>query len=453
MSEVRDHDWNLFFFLRSTVEKKSEHRRRAKNWLELEDSSSNKSVVRAIALSRARAISRVDAGCSARSSCFPLAMMPVKKEAGGAEEEEDARERDVGAASCSSLDPPDQAPAQQRSSSSSPPSSVLVLFRGLPGVGKSTFARAVSLELGNAPLVDKDDTRDALAEVFSEREEEEEEEDGGGGQQGQRDGDELFRQRLNEASYASAFNAARTLLSSSLCPCVLLDSPLSRPSAAERALRLAEELGEQGPKKEGREESDGGAAAPSSSPSSSLAFVVVAVGTSDEGLWRRRLEARGAALAASGSLSARHKPGRWSEVEALRDRGRRELLRLLGEQEEEEEEGQKEKNGGGGGGGGERGERGSERSGSTFPSFRERALRDLGVDRPSSLPFSRLWRAASARFVVDTAAAGEEGREGAFLKAAARSVAVAVRSALAGERADGDDDGDDDGSVVFLGGR
>ena len=42
--------------------------------------------------------------------------------------------------------------------------------------GRSTLARAVSLELGNAPLVDKDDARDALAEVFSEREDDDEEE-------------------------------------------------------------------------------------------------------------------------------------------------------------------------------------------------------------------------------------------------------------------------------------
>ena len=222
-----------------------------------------------------------------------------------------------------------------------------------------------------------------------------------------------------------AFNASRPPLLSPRCPSVLLASPLSRPSAAERALRLAEELTKE-PKKE--EKSDGDATAPSSSP---LAFVVVAVGTSDEGLWRRRLEGRAAALAEVGSFSARHKPRCWAEVEALRDRGRRELLLLEDE------------------------ENGGERSDSTSapPSFKERMLRELGVDRPDSLPFSRLWRAASARFVVDTAAAageGEEEREGrAFMKAAAGSVAAAVRGALAGERTSADDDKN---SVVFLGG-
>ena len=376
-------------------------------------------------------------------------MAPDRLEAGHAEEQD---ERDVGATlrSSPSLDPRDPDPSHHSPSSRS----VLVLFRGLPGVGKSTLARAVSLELGNAPLVDKDDARDALAEVFSEREDddeeegEEEEEEREQGRKKKRES-ELFRQRLNEASYAAAFNAARTLLTSSRCPCVLLDSPLSRASAAERALRLAEELNKKEKKeKDGGGDDDAGAPSSSSSPSS-LAFVVVAVGNSDEGLWRRRLEARAAALTESGSHSARHKPRRWAEVEALRDRGRRELLL-----EEEEEE---DKNSGGGGEWrGERSDPSPSPSPSPLSAFGERMLRDLGVDRrpsPSSRrrPFSRLWGAASARFVVDTAtaAAGEEerGEEGAFMKAAAGRVAAAVRSALvAGGRAL-DDDG---GGVVFL---
>ena len=74
-------------------------------------------------------------------------------------------------------------------------------------------------------LIDKDDTRDALAEVFTERARGEQ--GGGGGGGGGEQGGDLFRQRLNEASYAAAFNAARTLLASSRCPCVLLDSPLA----------------------------------------------------------------------------------------------------------------------------------------------------------------------------------------------------------------------------------
>ena len=98
-------------------------------------------------------------------------MAPDRLEAGHAEEQD---ERDVGATlrSSPSLDPRDPDPSHHSPSSRS----VLVLFRGLPGVGKSTLARAVSLELGNAPLVDKDDARDALAEVFSEREDDDEEE-------------------------------------------------------------------------------------------------------------------------------------------------------------------------------------------------------------------------------------------------------------------------------------
>ena len=316
---------------------------------------------------------------------------------------------------------------------------MLVLFRGLPGVGKSTLARAVSLELGGAPLVDKDDTRDALAEVFSSEDEEKE------GEEKQRDS-ETFRQRLNEASYASAFNAARTLLACSRCPCVLLDSPLLRASVAERALRLAEEL----------EESE-----PSLPP---LAFVVVAVGSSDEKLWRRRLESRAAFLEESGSFSM-HKPRRWKEVKFLQDRGRRELLEEVTEEEEENRgggEGEKEKNRGGGEG--EKEEEEEERN--IFPSFRRQMLRDLGVERenhrPSSSPFSRLWRSAFARFVVDTASGtGGEGTSSggdaaAATEAAARRVAAAVRSALADKRAfDGDSNNSssssNNSSVVSIG--
>ena len=335
-----------------------------------------------------------------------------QNEVGDAEEEE-ARERDDVDASSLPLDPdPDPGP----SSSSFP--SVLVLFRGLPGVGKSTLARAVSHALGNAPLVDKDDTRDALAEVFPEKEI--------GGEGKEEHGGELFRQRLNEASYAAAFNAAETLLTSSRCPCVLLDSPLSRASAAERALRVAEEL-----KK--------------SDSSSSLAFVVVVVGNSDERLWKTRLESRAAALEASNSYSARHKPRRWEEVEALRDRGRRELLVELEEEEKEKGRGEKNRGGVGDGEGGERSDLLSPSS-----SFRETMLRDLGVDLPSSSsPFSHLWKSASARFVIDTAAEGEEGENGgAFTKAVAGRVAAAVSALAGGERAfDGDGGGSD---VVFI---
>ena len=60
-----------------------------------------------------------------------------------------------------------------------------------------------------------------------------------------------------------------------------------------------------------------------------------------------------------------------------------------------------------------------------------------------------------ARFVVDTAAAGEEaageGEErGAFSKAAAGRVAAAVRSALAGEERPPFDNDDGNGNVVFI---
>ena len=363
--------------------------------------------------------------------------MPDRKnEAGGAAEGE-AEER-VADDAPRTLGPV-PGPARRPASSSSP-AAVLVLFRGLPAVGKSTLARAVSLELGNSPLIDKDDTRDALAEVFTERARGEQ--GGGGGGGGGEQGGDLFRQRLNEASYAAAFNAARTLLASSRCPCVLLDSPLSRPSAAERALRLAEELK--------------GSAPAAAAAADALAVVVVAVGTSDEGLWKRRLESRAAALAASGSFSAGHKPRRWAEVEALRDRGRRELLLLLPEEEDEDEEEEKEEDRGDGDG---RREGGNARAAASLPpaSFREEMLRDLGVDRPSSSssPFSRLWKSAFARFVVDTAAAGEEaageGEErGAFSKAAAGRVAAAVRSALAGEERPPFDNDDGNGNVVFI---
>ena len=299
-------------------------------------------------------------------------------------------------------------------------SSVLVLFRGLPGAGKSTLARAVSLELGGAPLVDKDDFRDALAEVFEEAEE-----------------SSTSREKLNEASYAAAFNAARTLFRRSRCPCVLLDSPLSLTSMAERALRLAEEL--QGGKEEDEEDDDDD----NDGRLSNLAFVVVAVGSSDERLWRRRLEARAAALERSGSLSARHKPKKWAEVEALRDRGRRELqLQLLGGGEEEED-------------------RGGGCSLKEESSFRATTLRDLGVvvcpsssPSSSSSPFARLWRAASARFVVDTAwpskiegkEGGGGGRGGGATREAAREIAAAVRHALTG----GDSKNDNSSNVVVF---
>ena len=308
------------------------------------------------------------------------------------------------------------------------PTSVLVLFRGLPGVGKSTLARSVARELKIAPLVDKDDTRDALAEVFEEGDEE-------------KDDKLFFREKLNEASYAAAFNAARTLLVSSRCPCVLLDSPLSRASTAERALRLAEEL------KELREEGSR-SSPPPPPPLSPLLFVVVAVGSSDERSWRGRLEARARALEGSGSLSARHKPREWKQVEALRDRGRKEAEEARRREEEEEEE----KNIRGEGEDDEQARLpSSSSSSSSSSSFREQMLRDLGVDNPSA-PFSRLWEQSFARFVVDTGArraggAGEGEKEdggAATTEAAAKRVAAAVRGALAGSK------GNNNNAVVFI---
>ncbi len=41
-------------------------------------------------------------------------------------------------------------------------SKVLILFKGHPGVGKSTLAQALAITL-QCPLIDKDDARDSLS--------------------------------------------------------------------------------------------------------------------------------------------------------------------------------------------------------------------------------------------------------------------------------------------------
>lgn len=312
----------------------------------------------------------------------------------------------------------------------------LVLLRGLPGVGKSTLAQALSRALGGAPLVDKDDHRDALAEVFDGNEEQIFfDDDDVDDEDKRRRRQTLFREKLNEASYAAAFNAARTLLRSCRCSCVLLDSPLSRASTAERALALAEELAASG------NNHDAAAAADADqSPRSPLLlllrFVVVAVGTSDEGLWRRRLEHRARALESSGATSARHKPRAWEEVEALRERGRR-------QRRQQSVGGRGEGKEGDDGGGG---------------TFRDRMLRDLGVEDAGE-PFSRLWKVSFARFVVDTARGGEGGGEGEEEEGdkgrtkektttAAAIIAEAVRAALRSSDSDHRSSSSDD--VIFI---
>jgi predicted kinase len=114
---------------------------------------------------------------------------------------------------------------------------LLVALKGMPGSGKSTLGRAVSKRLG-WPIIDKDDVKDLI--------------DGHCDDSG-------------TLSYAVMFNIARRQLQQGLN--VICDSPLTYLSLYEQAHRTASEAGAR--------------------------LVVLECVCSDEGEWRRRVDARG----------------------------------------------------------------------------------------------------------------------------------------------------------------
>ncbi|XP_047069132.1 uncharacterized protein LOC124677179 [Lolium rigidum] len=148
---------------------------------------------------------------------------------------------------------------------SGPPAAerVVVAMKGHPGSGKSTAARAIASAL-RCPLLDKDDVRDCTLHL-----------EGAAGGSGM----------LNELSYAVLWRLAERQLQLGLS--VVLDSPLSRRAHLDMLARLPATL-----------------------------VVVVECRPGDEGVWRRRLEERGGALA-NGGGDGWHKPKTWAELESL----------------------------------------------------------------------------------------------------------------------------------------
>lgn len=129
----------------------------------------------------------------------------------------------------------------------------LVAFKGYPGSGKSTVARAVSRRLG-WPLIDKDDVKDLL------------------------DG---HTPEAGALAYNVMFNVARRQLSQGLS--VICDSPLTHRKGYEHAARIAEQMG--------------------------AALAVVECRCPDDALWRQRIEARQAL-----GLPAHHKTD-WTSLQ------------------------------------------------------------------------------------------------------------------------------------------
>ena len=93
-------------------------------------------------------------------------------------------------------------------------SPMLLLMRGLPGCGKSTFAVQLAKELG-WPLVDKDHVRGGLSVLE----------------------DAVPRDRLNACAYDVLCEVAEAQLATGLS--VIVDTPLSRTALAERFGQLA----------------------------------------------------------------------------------------------------------------------------------------------------------------------------------------------------------------------
>lgn len=138
-------------------------------------------------------------------------------------------------------------------------SPVLVLFKGHPGVGKSTLARAVCRQLG-WPLIDKDDARDCLQQLPADVE-------------------------ANQLSYDIMFSYASTQLQLGLS--TVLDCPFARVCLYDRAQALARQHG--------------------------AVVAVVECIASDAAAWRQQLETR----AAQQQAAQAHKPQTWEDLQQL----------------------------------------------------------------------------------------------------------------------------------------
>ena len=134
---------------------------------------------------------------------------------------------------------------------------LLVALKGMPGSGKSTLGRAISQRLG-WPVIDKDDAKDLI--------------DGHSDDSG-------------TLSYAVMFNIARRQLQQGLN--VICDSPLTYVGLYEQARQVARESGAK--------------------------LVVLECICTDEGEWRRRVEARGET-----GLPAHHMNS-WEMLQAYRE--------------------------------------------------------------------------------------------------------------------------------------
>ncbi len=153
----------------------------------------------------------------------------------------------------SDVDVPARAPmGLARTAGARPTGQWLLAFKGFPGGGKSTLARAVSGGLG-WPLIDKDDVKDVL------------------------DG----HAEAGALAYSVMFNVARRQLLQGLS--VVCDSPLTYRESYEHAARIAAETG--------------------------ASLAVMECRCPDEALWRRRIEARQAL-----GLPAHHKTD-WASLQ------------------------------------------------------------------------------------------------------------------------------------------
>lgn len=134
---------------------------------------------------------------------------------------------------------------------------LLVALKGMPGSGKSTLGRAISKRLG-WPIIDKDDVKDLI--------------DGHSNDSG-------------TLSYTVMFNITRRQLQQGLS--VICDSPLTYVGLYEQARQAARKAGAK--------------------------LVVLECVCTDEGEWRRRVEARGEL-----GLPAHHMSN-WEKLQAYRE--------------------------------------------------------------------------------------------------------------------------------------